>query len=366
MKSADGKPKSGWSVADESRTSRTKCVGVLGGVSLRFLFLGCLAVGLSVSDCFAGLRILLSNDDGFEAANLRALYLRLKEAGHDVLISAPVHNQSGRGGAVDALKPIQALKKASRHGTIPNGAPGVGCEEDNADIYYVNGTPVMALLYGLQIVGVERWGGVPDLVISGPNEGNNLGAVVVVSGTANNAFMALSFGVPAIAVSWDAGSKSFLELKEGDRPYEVADLVVRLVGELSEKRAQGASLLPKNLGLNVNIPKFKKGMGAELRFELTRLGGQALPTVSMFAKLSASRFAVANGVKSDLPGISVITQSHPETDVLPIPIDSEPDSESMASRRGVITVSPIRMAPEGTPADERFVENRLGDLFAPE
>ena len=116
----------------------------------------------------------------------------------------------------------------------------------------------------------------------------------------------------------------------------------------------------------MNIPKFKKGRGSELQFRVTRLGGQALPTVSMFGKLSASPFAVANGLASNLPGISVITRSHPETDGLPVPMDSAPKSESMASRLGVITVSPIRMAPEGTLADENLISRRLSALTVTE
>jgi 5'-nucleotidase len=56
------------------------------------------------------LDILLTNDDGFETANVRALYQRLKAAGHDVVISAPVHNHSGGGG-----------NEGGTHGSPPGG-----------------------------------------------------------------------------------------------------------------------------------------------------------------------------------------------------------------------------------------------------
>ncbi|NJM11768.1 MAG: hypothetical protein HC889_07695 [Synechococcaceae cyanobacterium SM1_2_3] len=55
------------------------------------------------------LNILLCNDDGFTAANLRALYQRLQAAGHKVIISASVDNQSGRGGYMSFLAPIPRI-----------------------------------------------------------------------------------------------------------------------------------------------------------------------------------------------------------------------------------------------------------------
>src|SRR3546814_6978506 len=51
------------------------------------------------------LNIVLSNDDGFEAANIRALYTELKAADHDVVLSGPAQNNSGKGGALDFLVP---------------------------------------------------------------------------------------------------------------------------------------------------------------------------------------------------------------------------------------------------------------------
>jgi broad specificity polyphosphatase/5'/3'-nucleotidase SurE len=44
-------------------------------------------------------------------------------------------------------------------------------------VHYVNGSPVMACLYGLDVVAQRKWKAAPDLVVSGPNEGNNTGLV---------------------------------------------------------------------------------------------------------------------------------------------------------------------------------------------
>ena len=55
------------------------------------------------------LDILLCNDDGFTSANSRALYQQLIHAGHRVVMSAPVDNQSGRGGYISFLAPIPKI-----------------------------------------------------------------------------------------------------------------------------------------------------------------------------------------------------------------------------------------------------------------
>src|SRR3546814_2437046 len=87
------------------------------------------------------LNIVLSNDDGFEAANIRALYTELKAAGHDVVLSGPAQNNSGKGGALDFLVPMKPLGKSTRFGTVKAGAPGVGVDPKDPDIFYVDGTP---------------------------------------------------------------------------------------------------------------------------------------------------------------------------------------------------------------------------------
>ncbi|MGH7291443.1 MAG: 5'/3'-nucleotidase SurE, partial [Myxococcota bacterium] len=103
------------------------------------------------------LDIVLSNDDGFETANIRALYAKLKAAGHDVVLSGPAQNNSGKGGSMNFLVPVTPLTRDTRHGTVKAGAPGVGADPNDAGIFYVDGTPVMAMLYGLDVVAPRRW-----------------------------------------------------------------------------------------------------------------------------------------------------------------------------------------------------------------
>ena len=93
-----------------------------------------------------------------------------------VLVTAPVDNQSGRGGYIAFLQPVPALtgnERGAKALGLAAGSAGIGSDPADANVHYVNGTPVAACLYGIDVQAPARWGKAPDLVISGPNEGNN-------------------------------------------------------------------------------------------------------------------------------------------------------------------------------------------------
>jgi len=155
-------------------------------------------IGLA-SPAFA-LNILLTNDDGL-TSNLKALYDELKANGHDVIVSVPCTGQSGRGAGIvmystsviisDNDKTQIDAEGGCHNGAAATGAPAVGpftkAGYTGGDYNYVHGTPVMSTMYGLDVLAPARWGKAPDLVLSGPNEGQNTGRVVNSSGTVGNA-----------------------------------------------------------------------------------------------------------------------------------------------------------------------------------
>ena len=96
------------------------------------------------------------------------------------------------------------------------------------DFHYVAGTPVMAALYGIDVAGSKRWGRAPDLVLSGPNEGQNLGSIILSSGTVGNAQYAALRGIPAIALSAGINSAG-AEALENPVSKVVAARVLELV-----------------------------------------------------------------------------------------------------------------------------------------
>lgn len=224
------------------------------------------ALLLSLTSPAFALNILLSNDDGL-TSNLKALYDALKAEGHDVIVSVPCSGQSGRGAAIvmysttvitaDNDKTQIDAEGGCHNGAAAVGAPAVGLFTKtgytNGDFNYVHGTPVMATLYGLDVLSLTRWGKNPDLVLSGPNEGQNVGKIVNSSGTIGNAQVALARGIPAIALSAGTNTIDNTNLANPNSVV-VAQLSVKLLKELQAKAGSKRGLLPKGVSLNVNFP----------------------------------------------------------------------------------------------------------------
>ena len=210
----------------------------------------------------APLRIMLTNDDGYEAPGLAAVRRALVAAGHDVTVVAPLANQSGAGG------------RATFDGTLQVTQPSPG-------IYAVDGSPADATEVGLSMVFADA---APDLVISGSNAGQNLASGTIHSGTVGAAVTAIEEGVPAIAVSTEFSATVPM-------PYaDTASFVAELVGAL-EKQARGDRLLPDGTGLNVNYPIVEDGSTPRPRLTETGRGqidlsySGALPEVGGTATL---------------------------------------------------------------------------------
>src|SRR5579864_9449421 len=123
------------------------------------------------------MRILLSNDDGYLAPGLGALHEALKPIA-DVTVMAPEQNCSGASNSLTLSRPLSVLRSA-------NG------------FYYVNGTPTDSV--HIALTGMLDH--TPDLVLSGINNGANMGEDTLYSGTVAAATEGFMFGVPAIAFS---------------------------------------------------------------------------------------------------------------------------------------------------------------------
>jgi 5'/3'-nucleotidase SurE len=135
--------------------------------------------------CGSGpLDVLLTNDDGWQAPGLRAMYDALRAAGHRVTVSAPDHNASGTAASFT-------------WGTI-----AVVRDPADAAFHGVAGTPATAAVFG--ITALYPSGRRPDLVVSGINDGENTGSQLAVSGTVGAALagtMLVTPPVPGIAVN---------------------------------------------------------------------------------------------------------------------------------------------------------------------
>jgi 5'-nucleotidase len=177
------------------------------------------------------MRILLTNDDGISSPGITVLAAALRTAGHRVFTVAPESNQSGISNAVKFF-----------HG--PSRLTQIG-----ADTWSCGGTPadcvVIALMGGIPELCLmdESWKKkqlLPvDLIVSGINQGANLGTDIVYSGTAAAARQGAFFNIPSLALS----------LLEGDEwRWDMA------AGFAVERLDEMVSYWKPDSFINVNIP----------------------------------------------------------------------------------------------------------------
>ncbi|KTD82396.1 5'/3'-nucleotidase SurE [Legionella waltersii] len=178
------------------------------------------------------MRILVSNDDGVLAPGIKVLSNELAQVA-DITVVAPDRNRSGASNSLTLHQPLRVRQ-------LENG------------YYSVDGTPTDCV--HLAITGLLD--PVVDMVVSGINDGANLGDDVLYSGTVAAAMEGRYLGLPAIAVSM---------VGEDIQHYETAAAVTKqLVMKLSTNK------LPAQTILNVNVPDLPldeiKGL------QVTRLG----------------------------------------------------------------------------------------------
>ena len=179
------------------------------------------------------MRILIANDDGYLAPGLAALVEACQGLG-DLDIVAPEQNASGTSNSLTLNRGLSVY-------TAANG------------YRYINGTPSDCVHLALSGLLEER----PDLVVSGINQGANMGDDTLYSGTVAAAMEGFLFGIPAIA---------FSQVEKGWQDLEAASRVARSVIE----HVLHSPPEPAHYLLNVNIPN-RPDADALLRV-VTRLG----------------------------------------------------------------------------------------------
>ena len=187
------------------------------------------------------LRILLTNDDGYQSPGIRAVRVALEAAGHEVTMVAPLENRSGSGSS-----------------TTTSGS--LELREQGPKTWSVGGTPADAVRIGLDVVLADA---VPDLVVSGANFGQNIGPSTLTSGTVGAALTAMQAGIPAIAISVQINTREVRtepRFKSTIAAFPAASaLVVRIIDELDRSRSYPEPLLPAYTALNVNYPALLPG-----------------------------------------------------------------------------------------------------------
>jgi len=162
-------------------------------------------------------QILLTNDDGINAAGLKVLAEHLCRIGQ-VTIVAPDRERSAVSHALTLHHPLRATRI-----------------DDSS--FAIDGTPTDCVNLGIHNLLRDK----PDIVISGINHGANLGDDITYSGTVSAAMEATLMGIPAFAVS--------LATKTGDANFTSAAVFAASLAETVLRKG-----LPRDTFLNVNVP----------------------------------------------------------------------------------------------------------------
>lgn len=238
-------------------------------------------------------RILLTNDDGIESPGINKLVEELLHIA-DITVVAPDRQKSATGHSltIDGTLPIKEI-------TMPCGYKGIAV---------VGGTPTDCVLVAIKDLMKEE---LPDLLISGINQGANLGGDILYSGTVAAALEGLTQGITSFAVSLDSLS--------ANGHFETA---AKAVSKIVQAEEFYRHLLQERSILNINVPNIPyddiKG------FIVTRQGD--LSYQNYVEKYTSSRNKTFYWIGGDRP---------------PHEIDEETDSYAIAYKK--ISISPINL-----------------------
>ncbi len=180
--------------------------------------------------------ILVTNDDGISSPGIKTLAKTLKTIG-EVYIVAPETEQSAVAHALTLHRPLKFEKTAAR-------------------TYFINGTPTDCVIIGVNKILPHK----PDIIVSGINNGSNLGDDITYSGTVAAAIEGTLLGIPSIAVSLVTGNHEGHGFKKGTSGRLLA--ASTFARELAVKVLDRG--LPSDTLLNVNVPEIEKIKGVRI------------------------------------------------------------------------------------------------------
>ena len=178
------------------------------------------------------MHILITNDDGYLAPGLKILAAELARVA-EISVVAPDRNKSGASNSLTLMRPLRVNRSET-------------------GFYYVDGTPTDCVHLALSGLLDSP----PDMVVSGINNGPNLGDDVLYSGTVAGAMEGRYLGLPAIAVSLAGKPATHFE--------SAAKITSRVIARLEQNP------LPDDTLLNINVPDLP--VDGIVSIQATRLG----------------------------------------------------------------------------------------------
>ena len=206
------------------------------------------------------MRILVSNDDGYQAEGIKQLTLALSEIA-EVIIVAPNENKSAASSSLTIGKPLKPI-------------------QIEHNIYSMDATPSDCVHLALCGFIKEPI----DLVVTGINLGANLGDDVIYSGTVAGAIEGRFLGLPSIAISLASWQCNYFET--------AATIAMRLVEKIEK------APLSHNTIINVNVPDVP--IGDIQGIKSTRLGNRHMAEPSIQDENNSSLYWIGeNGQEAD-------------------------------------------------------------------
>jgi 5'-nucleotidase len=320
---------------DDLRSSNNKEINTMKKPLFKLVNGAAVSLAFTLGQPAAALNIALTNDDGWSTYGIHALFNALTAAGHKVTLAGPLSGQSGSSAAIDVDAVLaRSLIITKRADDIYS----VGTLEGSAE-------PATSGAIASNIA-LQTNQASPDLLISGINDGANVGATTQISGTVGATIISIGRligdSIPAIAVSTDERCEEGTSADDqvvpgaGDIPdacKEVADFIVELVDELEtlpHYQNGKSGLLPDGLALNINYPPGTP-LGVKLADQgripfIAQLGGAASLEIGCYACLGLEDGDSSPG---GIAGVTEIT----EEDVK--------NSDSALFAQGYITIVPI-------------------------
>ena len=233
--------------------------------------------------------ILLTNDDGVDAEGLETLRIAMARLGQ-ITVVAPREHMSATSHSISLYTPVRY-------------------EQVGAGRYAVHGTPVDSVILALNHILPRK----PDLLVSGINQGGNLGQNVFYSGTVAAAVEGTFHGVPSVAIS--------LAALRGASFEPAAMFMRQLAGVILEHG------LPAGVTLNINVPYLRPPRGAKLTHR---------------AHLQARAYVLEEAQAKDGHGYWIRERIEMEK--------IGEGSDHAAIRQGLISVTPLTLDCPGAPS----------------
>lgn len=267
-------------------------------------------------------QILVTNDDGIDSPGIATLAEALDDIG-DVVVVAPSTEQSAMGRSLSYGRPAASYTEQTelQYRANENGhSYGIDLVESQMG-YALSGSPC-----DCAIAGINAFGSTPDIVVSGCNDGPNLGeSVLTRSGTVGAAIEAAYGGIPAVAVSTD-------DATDRSDYQAAARFTAQFVERLHENGPGQAAYF------NLNVPS---GDGSWSNATKTR----PCPLYQMTADQSNGRIRVTNPMRK--LGSEVVKQTPSDTD------------RAAFLRRKETSVSALALP--GTPIDVEWLTKALSE-----